>query len=416
MRFTVVRSILLMTVSALGLLSVASCSPDAPVSTASNGQISNPVDPPRVAVAYLERSPTLIGPGSAPIVDEPPVAPPKDAQWTLLVFSEQGPTHVSDANALKKTLIAKTNRRDWYVIHSGDESDIYFGYYRAFDEPLDPATKTAQADLQMVKDIELLDTDGQAETPFKRAAFVSIASPDPAAPPEWNLFNKDLDKTPKDPTRAYWSLQIMAFRADPLRKEAAVQAVAALRKNGVEAYYYHGDTVSSVCIGAWPMDAVEHQNHDGDHTVADETKTLVVPGQGVPVGDIPKYDDEGHRMVQVAPVVNVLDSSLKACMKKFPSHAVNYEIGRKKGTDGNLYEDPSFLVVIPRARGNGFYDSADVTPADLASGLDNETRGHVGFIPTSARQSPDSLGNIGTDPAPPAAAPGKGHLRHLGEN
>ncbi len=283
------------------------------------------------------------------MLDDPPVVPSKDAQWTLLVYHLQGPSHVSDANSLKSSLIQKTRRRDWYVIHSADESALYFGYYRAFDDKLDPATKTAQADLEFVKNLELLDTDGQPMTAFKRTAgFVPIASPDPVAPPEWNLFNKDREKGPKDPTRAYWSLQIMAFRANPLRKAAAVQAVAALRKDGVEAYYYHGETVSSVCVGAWPMEAVEQQKHDGDHTVVDESKTLVVSSPGVPVGDVPQFDDQGHQMVQVAPVLNILDNSMKACMKKYPSHAVNYEIGRKRGTDGNLYEDPSFLVVIPQ--------------------------------------------------------------------
>ena len=40
--------------------------------------------------------------------------------------------------------------------------------------------------------------------------------------------------------RSYWSVQITAFKDNPLRKQAAVDAVKELRAKGVEAYYYHG--------------------------------------------------------------------------------------------------------------------------------------------------------------------------------
>jgi hypothetical protein len=415
MRFSVVRSILSMTVSALGVVSLASCSPDTPGAADSrDGQLSTPGDAPQARA--------LTGAGSAQQEHNESPVPPKDAQWTLLVYSVRGPAHVTDANTLKSSLIDKTKRRSWYVIHSSDESNIYFGYYRAFDDPHDPATRVAQADLQMVKDIEWPDSDGQPEKMFARAGFVSIAAPDPVAPPEWNLFNKDLDKAPKDPTRAYWSLQIMAFKTDLRRKEAAVQAVEALRKQGVEAYYYHGDTISSVCVGAWPMDAIEQQANHGEHTIADPNSTLVVYSQGVPESErasVPKFDDQGHPTVTVAPVLNILDSSMKACVAKYPFHAVNYTINRKKGTDGKWHEDPSFLVVIPRARGNGFYDSGDVTPADLASGRDPsspDSRGHVGLLSSYGPPPSGSPGSVNADPAPPAALPGVGHLRRLGDN
>ena len=65
--------------------------------------------------------------------------------------------------------------------------------------------------------------------------IVPIDSPDPVAPPEWNLAN----------AKGYWSLQIAAYKDSPKRKEAAVEAVREARKNGVEAYYYHGETTSS---------------------------------------------------------------------------------------------------------------------------------------------------------------------------
>jgi hypothetical protein len=427
MQFRVVRSILSMTISALGVLSVASCGPDTPATSAGDSLASSPVDPPRNAPAAPQQPRSLTGPGPAPHVDESPLSPPKDAQWTLLVYSSRGPSHVSDANGLKKMLIAKTARRDWYVIHSGDESDIYFGYYRSFDNQVDPSSKAAQADLQMVKNIELLDTDGQPELAFKRAGFVPIAAPDPVAPPEWSLFNKDRDKNPKDPTRAYWSLQIMAFKSNPLRKEAALQAVSALRKDGVDAYYFHGDTVSSVCVGAWPMSAAEQESN---HMVNQDKTPVVYPEQLANVmknlpkrydtqgHELPPVDDQGHELVPVAPKLNITDNSLKECMKKFPFHSVNYLARVKEGTDEKVFRDPSFLVVVPRAPGNGYFDSDEVTPADFASGQDSASPNPLFRQNVPAGQLPGApahtKGPIGAEP--PAPQPGVGHLRHLGEN
>jgi len=396
-------------------MSLASCGPDTPAAPANDAAESPRItDPgPRARTAALPAN----GPGPSD-----PSVPPKDAQWTLLVYGERSPTHVSDANGLKEILIHKTKRSDWYVIHSRDESNIYFGYYRAIDEP------KAKADLQTVTGIELLNTDGQLETPFKRTAgFVPIAAPDPAAPPEWNLANKDRDKNPKDPTRAYWSLQIMAFKATPMRKEAAVRVVAELRKEGVEAYYYHGETVSSVCVGAWPMSAAQEESpqmigQDQTPVVYPDQFTNALPKKYDAQGhEIVPTDDQGHELVPVAPRVNITDNSLRQCMKKFYYHSVNGIARVKEGTDQPgvppVYRDPSFLVVVPRAPGNGPFDSDEVTPADLASGQDPggyRSQSHPGILGARLQGSPDNAGSVGTDPVP--VAPGVGHLRRLGEN
>lgn len=106
-----------------------------------------------------------------------------------------------------------------------------------------------------------------------------------------------------DPKRAFWSLQIMAFRGHQLRKEAAVQAVADLRAKGVEAYYFHGDSVSSVTVGKWTYDAVKEQNR------TDEMKDVAHSTAGTPlvVSSIPISEDlearriDGKQAVSVAP-------------------------------------------------------------------------------------------------------------------
>src|SRR5207244_4483730 len=124
----------------------------------------------------------------------------------------------------------------------------------------------ARSDRQMIADIDwLVDVGGSTavEKLFKTAGFISLDAPDPLTRPEWDLANVDRNKGKADDTRAYWSLQVMAFRDNPKRKEAAVQAVEALRKQGIPAYFYHGESISSVCVGAWPASAVRTQVTDG---------------------------------------------------------------------------------------------------------------------------------------------------------
>ena len=131
---------------------------------------------------------------------------------------------------------------------------------------------------------------------------------------------------------------------------------------------------------------------------------------------------------------------MKAVIAKYPFHAVNYVIGGVRGTDGVFHEDPSFVVVIPRAAGNGYYDSNDGSTTDLAAGGQGgqgglgSRPGRGGFFGnpaggSSGRTDPTGLANP-FPPATPSAsgtygaqirdpgpgdAPGVGHLRRVGE-
>ena len=264
MRRTTLRSLFCTVISALGVISLASCGENAPPANATAAsatdnhladagprpQLPAPAGAAAAPVAPSAQQASLrsVNSSAQQVVSDAPV-PPRNAQWTLLAFTDRSATHVQNVNHLKQELIDNTRRREWYAIHGRDESNLYFGFYRAVEDPTDVASSAAaQSDRQFVRELVLHDVLGQESKPFKDAGFLPLSAPDPTAPPEWNLFNKDLAKRPKDPTRAYWSLQIMAFKANALRKEAAVQAVQALRKQGVEAYYYHGDTISSVCV------------------------------------------------------------------------------------------------------------------------------------------------------------------------
>jgi len=181
-------------------------------------------------------------------------------------------------------------------------------------------------------------------------------------------------------------VQIMAFKDNPLRKQAAVDAVKDFRGKGVEAYYYHGDTISSVCIGAWPRQAIKEQESvTGQATNEDDT--VLVSNVPLPA----RYKNarmrtaDGKKIVAYAQRVEVADPSLQATFDKYPDHAVNYEFQSRKVklADGSQVDmpTPSFLVVIPRAQpsalsGNGLQATTPpTTPATPWRASDNVPAG-----------------------------------------
>ena len=284
--------------------------------------------------------------------------PPADAQFTLFVDSIQGPAHVLKALELKKQLIAQTHRQGWYVISSESQSSLYFGYYRTIDdaqrEPKE--VRRAQSDRRMVEN--MLEPAGGRR--FPKSIFVSVNSPDPQAPPEWNLANAPAD--------AFWSVQIGAYQGSPERKQYAVDAVRELRQNGKQAYFYHGDTISSVCIGLWPRAAVKEQGARDDAHTVDPTQPLMVFADVLPPNMPTEIYRDGRKVQVEAPKVEILDPTLKATFKEFPVHAVNGEVrGRAEGT--GIIPDPSYLVQVPRRPGSSANpaEPARGAPADAAA-------------------------------------------------
>jgi hypothetical protein len=182
-----------------------------------------------------------------------------------------------------------------------------------------------------------------------RVSAAGIADPD--APPEWDLRN----------AKGYWSLQIGAYRGSPDRKQAAVEAVREARAAGLEAYYYHGKSISSVLIGAWPREAVKSQDQ-ASAKAGDPHKTVMVLPQELPPGT--RTDNivtaDGQPVEVVVPRVEPVDPTMIQDMKDYPTNAVNGEViwHKVKTRDGGEISvpEPSFLVVIPHKA-----DSADNT-------------------------------------------------------
>lgn len=363
--------------SVLVAVSVVSCNENNPPPTqqtqptiSQDKAVQNPAAPTGVSsVASANQRPAHNPSDDVPI-------PPAGAQWTIFCDSVTGVGHIENADILKSRLIALTGMRDWYVIHSDKQSDIYFGYYRSLEDPAEK--KRAETDRLRIASL----TDRYGNHLVRGGLLQPINAPDPAAPVAWNLLN-----TPKN---AYWTIEIATFSGNAKRKEAAVQMVRELREHGeTQAYYYHGPTVSSVCIGAWPREAVAEQGtgidnkgqtRDDAHTVNPEQPLFVFGGfaQAPPnVAGRILEPGTGKPMAVEGKRLDILDPNMKQKTVEYPDHYHNYELHAVQNGDTS-YPDSSVLVVIPHDEAG----SADDDNWRLNGGQPNVPRN--GPAPTGA--------------------------------
>lgn len=268
--------------------------------------------------------------------------PPRDAQWTIYCRTLTGPNHVREARRLRDHLMETTGLKQWYLVHGSTETTLYHGYYRAFDDPTDPATRQAQRELEQVQ--QLRDPSGRRL--FRQAFFVGIDAGDPEAPSEWNLLNSG----------GYYTLEIGVYTGSIERKQAAVDAVREARAQGIPAYYYHGENASSVCIGAWGPEAAE----TAAPVVNDDSRKTVVVATDRPTGkmaDTLRQFQQSDKMITVAPQFIPKDPTMIEMMKRFPHRYINGEVHMSRIRDpktGRIIEvpDPSFLVMVPKRSQN----------------------------------------------------------------
>ena len=280
--------------------------------------------------------------------------PPKDTQWTIMCDSVEGPGHVENARDVKAMLARRSGMPDWYIVHNERESTIYYGFYRSLDNPAEK--RRVQEDRTRLAMV----SDNLGNRLVRGNVLVAVNAPDPEAPPEWNLV--------KTPASAYWSIEIATFAGDARRKEAAVDMVRQLREHGEkDAYYFHGPSASSVCIGAWPRDAVREQGtgidrhgnaRDDAHAVSAD-QPIVVFGDVIPpniAADV-REPGTGKRMLVEGMQLEYLDPTMKEKAREYPVHAVNYEV-RGLTNGGKTIPDPSVLIMIPHDQsGTGEDDS-----------------------------------------------------------
>lgn len=271
-----------------------------------------------------------------PDPDPPVPSIPKDARYTIYCATFAGPDHAQKARNARQQMLATSEKlRDWYIVLGNGQSTLYYGYYSEVREEIDRKEGLrAQNDRRAVASLRAPN----GELLFPSALLVSLDSADPAAPPEWNLEN----------ARGYYTLQIAVYKDHPQRKEFAVAAVREARAAGHQAYFYHGPTASSVCIGVFPKDAVrtmEEVKLDNPN----EVPMILPPGVNPPreTSTLP----DGKTVRFISPKFEVLDPALMELMKKFPTHSVNGVEARvvkdKQGRTQQIVE-PSRIVKVPR--------------------------------------------------------------------
>jgi hypothetical protein len=317
---------------------------------------------------FASNPPTL--PSSQQQSSDPFPSIPKDAEWTILCGTFAGPDHASTARAVRSNLIAQTKMPDWYIIHGQGQTTLYYGFYRSINDPKD-AKESARAQNDRKTVAALADPSGARL--FSTVILTKLDTPDPASPPEWDL------------TRAQgtYSLQIAVYKDSPDRRAAAVQAVRDARAHGYDAYYFHGPTASSVCIGAWPDTAVREQN---DFNVKGQANPLAVPL--VTAGSLPTLAEgqqymtpDGKPMNVVSAKYDILDPKLMEMMKLFQWHSVNgvdrpVMLDPRTGQKRLAAPHPSFLVKIPR------------TPQPLAPTIADRNAANSNRATTDAQPAP----------------------------
>jgi hypothetical protein len=271
---------------------------------------------------------------------------PKGASWTILCREIGGPGHVERSRQLKDDLVKTTAMRDWHLLHREDGSLLYYGYYRNYTDA------KAKSDRQKIDSM----VDQQGSRPFRLAHFTPLDAADPDGPPEWNLAN----------AKGFWSLQIAVYKDSPERKQYALDAVKAARQQGVEAYYFHGENMSLVCVGTWPREAVRTAD-EGVRAGDGGQLKLVLPPLPPDVEKVPEVRQGGQKLHVEAGRNVVVDPRLKDMMERqYPTMAINGATMLTKRKDphtGRVIEvaDSSFPVRIPQQTGDGgFLDGGGV--------------------------------------------------------
>ena len=244
--------------------------------------------------------------------------------WAVQCLALEGPNRFTLARGYADALRNVTGLKPDLVrvFHEAEQSGVYYGRYR---RRYDPRTDTESFRPDHLRDLDLIrrlsmnirDSAAGSRTvwPFRLATMGTLPV-GRGSHPEWLLTNAP----------GYYSLQVGVFYNTGemrRRKYAAEEYCKLLREQGEEAYYDHGAVNSSVCIGAFPEEAIR---------------------------TIPKQDPLTG-IIQVT--ARIVDERMLALQRKHLFNLHNgskfYEIIRDPRT-GKRIRDPhtSFAVEIPR--------------------------------------------------------------------
>lgn len=181
---------------------------------------------------------------------------PGSEAWSIVIAALEGEGAEAAARNLLAEIRARAGLTGAFVEARGNRYVVAYGSYSG------PADRAAQTDLERIKAIEI---DGVR--PFLLA---QLAPPIRAGTiPEYDLRNTRR----LHGTWALYSLQVGVYSredgrppaADEMRefRRLAEEAVSQLRREGEEAFYYHGPNRSMVTIGLFGVDDFDPQSPGG---------------------------------------------------------------------------------------------------------------------------------------------------------
>ena len=282
------------------------------------------------------------------------VTAPREAAYTIYCRDFTGPNHAAVAEGVKKQVEQVSGLKDFYLVRGESRTVLYHGFYTTFDDSVDAKeARRARADRNRLESL----VDARQAKIFPRTVFEPLERPDPEAPAEWNLEN----------AKGYWTLLVATY-TDPVQgKQAAVDSVREARKQGYEAYYFHKDTQSHVCIGSWPEGAVKRgrsmQQDNWDKLDRGEVNLYEPPIKVVSMGPLDErwknLRDEHGRPLELYEVrVELLDPKLKDLYGKL-GFSVNGE---------SLTREYPLLLQVPLAVGREA--ELESKPVDTAPKVD----------------------------------------------
>jgi hypothetical protein len=164
---------------------------------------------------------------------------PTEQDLTVLLVEYKGPEAAASAHRVADE-IAGQNLPDVFVVEGADYAAVCVGRYPTWNDP------KAQEMLARVRRIR----DARGQYPFQGVMLVPV--PEPAPKTSWAL----------EDAPGVYSLYVAGWES-PGRKENAQAYAAKLRKEGWEAYVYHGPHLSMVSIGAFGPDLFDDASKIG---------------------------------------------------------------------------------------------------------------------------------------------------------
>ena len=280
---------------------------------------------------------------------------------TLFVarFADAG--HVQRSTQYRDYLLQKTPFDDWYVVHGERDSTLYNGRFAA-DEA---------ARLEERRGFIAAITDADRRPMFPDLAVVELgATPRTAGPEAFDLAN----------AQGRWTVVVAAYADHPDREKFAVEAATAARRMGLEAYFWHGPSVSHVTLGAFPDAAAREVNPVAERATGDEGQAVLIGGMALPE-DI--RDENGRKMKVVQARFEINDVELKELLERFPVYSVNGEeaTNQVRQPDGRVkvLPKPTYIADLRQLAGRDAGESAPVPAADRTPDLLGRQRQNGGL-------------------------------------